>query len=66
MRSNKDTRSGALSGTQNADPTSIMSDAASAHQTAQLAWMILVSLALRTHITETLPIANHLSAQQNS
>ena len=59
MRKKQDTRNGELSGTQNAETTSTTLDAASAHLIAQLVWMILVSLAPRTPITETSPIAHH-------
>jgi hypothetical protein len=61
----QDTKSGALSGIQNAERTSIMSDAACAHQTAQLAWTTLVSHVPRTPITETSPIVNLSFAHQN-
>ena len=59
LNSIQDTKSGELSGTLNAETTSTTLDAASAHQIAQLVWMILVSLAPRTPITEISPIAHH-------
>ena len=59
LNSTQDTKSGELSGTQNAEITSTTLDAVSAHQIAQLVWMILVSLALRTPITEISLTAHH-------
>ena len=53
LRNNQDTRNGVLSGTQNAERTSIMLDAACAHPIAQTVWMTLASPVPRTHITET-------------
>ena len=64
--STQDTKSGALSGIQSAEQISTTLDAASAPQIVLLVWMTLVFLALRTHITETLPIAPLLFAHQNS
>ena len=65
LNSTQDTRNGELFGTQNAEITSTTLDAASAHQIAQLVWMTLVSLALRTPITEISLIAHHWYAHQN-
>jgi len=53
-RNSQDTRSGELSGTQSAEKTSIMLDAASAHQTALMVWTTLVFLVQRILITEIL------------
>ena len=63
--STQDTKSGALSGIQSAEQISTTLDAASAPQIVLLVWMTLVFLALRTHITETSPIALLLFAHQN-
>lgn len=65
LNSTQDTKSGEPSGIQNAETTSTTLDAASAHQIAQLVWMILASLALRTPITETSLIAHHWFAHQS-
>ena len=65
LNSTQDTKSGELSGTQNAEITSTTLDAVSAHQIAQLVWMILVSLALRIPITEISLTAHHWYAHQN-
>ena len=65
LNNSQDTKSGEPSGTQNAETTSTTLDAASAHQIAQLVWMILASLALRTPITETSLIAHHWFAHQS-
>ena len=65
LNSTQDTKNGELFGTQNAEITSITLDAASAHQIAQLVWMILVSLALRIPITEISLTAHHWYAHQN-
>ena len=46
LNSTQDTKNGELFGTQNAETTSTTLDAASAHQIAQLVWMILVHLLL--------------------
>ena len=53
LRNNQDTKNGVLSGTQNAEKTSIMLDAACAHPIAQPVWMTLASPVPRTLITET-------------
>jgi hypothetical protein len=65
LNNSQDTKSGEPFGILNAERTSIMLDAACAHQTAQKAWTTLVSHAPRTPITEISLIVNLLFAHPN-